>query len=44
MRKRRPLAARTLAAMEAWMPMDGRQFAVLMLVALGALVFGLFVH
>jgi hypothetical protein len=44
MRKRRPFSARALAAMEAWMPMDGRQFAVLMLIVLGALTLGLFVH
>jgi hypothetical protein len=44
MRPQRPLAERASAAIARWMPLEGRRFALLLLVVLGALSIGPFVH
>jgi hypothetical protein len=44
MRRRRPFSERARAAIAPWVPLDGKQFALLMLVVLGAVALGSFMH
>jgi hypothetical protein len=44
MRRRRPFSERARTAIGPWMPLDGKHFALLTLVVLGAVALGLFMH
>jgi hypothetical protein len=44
MRAKRPLGARTRAAIGAWMPIDGSQLALLVIVALIGVLFTMLAH
>jgi hypothetical protein len=44
MRRRRPFSQRAGIALAPWMPLDGKQLALLTLVALGVLALGAFLH